>query len=477
VNGVRVEPGEVEAALRELAGARQAHVTVWRSPSGETRLVAYVVPGESTPREALGLRARLRQRLSEAMVPSACIYLESLPLTASGKVDGHALPAPEETGVHGRASVPPRDELERELARVWEEVLGVSSVGVTDSFFELGGQSLLAVRLVARLQERLGHVIPLAALFEGPTIEALAARLRAGSLAPARGNLVTLQPGGTRTPTFWVHPVGGNVLCYAEVARHLGPGRPFHALQATGLDGREVPLASVEDMARRYVEQVRSIQPEGPYLLGGWSLGGAVAFEMARELRRQGQEVALLVLLDSFAPSGSPAREPESAEFLAGFAADLARSAGREVFLTPDALAGLTPEEQLRTLWTRVREAGLLPPGTGLEELRALLEVARANLGAVARYQPEPYEGRVVLLRAGDARRDAGVDPTHGWGRLVPSGLAVEEVPGDHHGLLRAPHVGALAERFERWFGVVEAPFGGEESGRGGSRRGESGTG
>ncbi|HEX8822627.1 MAG TPA: amino acid adenylation domain-containing protein, partial [Archangium sp.] len=456
VNGVRVEPGEVETALRELAGARQAHVKAWRSPSGESRLVAYVVPGEATPREERELRARLRERLMEAMVPSVCVYLETLPLTSSGKVDGRALPAPEEVRPGGRAFVAPRDEWERELAHVWEEVLGVRPVGVTDSFFELGGQSLLAVRLVARLQERLGRAVPLASLFEAPTIEALAVRLRAGVPASVQGNRVTLQPEGMLPPVFWVHPVGGNVLCYAELARHLGSERPFHAFQATGLDGREAPLASVEDMARRYVEQVRAVQPEGPYLLGGWSLGGAVAFEMARELRRQGQEVSLLALLDSFAPVESPPPEPDEATLLAGFAADLARSVGREVLLGPESLAGLTGEERVRTLWTHAREARLLPPGTGVEELRALLEVARANLRAVARYNPSPYEGRVVLFRARDARRGAEVEPTHGWARLVSSGLSVEDVPGDHHGVLRAPHVDALAERLERWLQETE---------------------
>jgi amino acid adenylation domain-containing protein len=461
VNGVRVEPGEVETALRELAGARQAHVTAWRSPSGESRLVAYVVPGEATPREEREVRARLRQRLAEAMVPSVYVYLEALPLTSSGKVDGRALPAPEEVRPSGRASVAPRDELERELAHVWEEVLGVRPVGVTDSFFELGGQSLLAVRLVARLQERMGRAVPLATLFEAPTIEELAVRLRAGVPASVQGNRVTLQPEGTLTPVFWVHPVGGNVLCYAELARRLGTGRPFHALQATGLDGREAPLASVEAMARRYVEQVRAVQPEGPYLLGGWSLGGAVAFEMAQELRRQGQQVARLILLDSFAPAGSPAPEPEEAALLAGFAADLARSAGREVLLTPESLAGLTAEERLHALWRHAVEARLLPPGTGLEELRVLLEVARANLHAVTRYNPQSYDGRAVLLRARDARRGATVDPTHGWGRLIASGLAIEEVPGDHHGILRAPHVGELAERLGRWLAEAEGPASG----------------
>jgi thioesterase domain-containing protein/acyl carrier protein len=487
VNGVRVEPGEVESVLRELADVKQAHVRAWKSPSGETRLVAYVVPRSSTaptspcpPGEGRGegathpglnleaVRTWLKRRLPEYMVPSAFVVLEALPLTSSGKVDGRALPAPGEARQGSRTSIPPRDELERELANVWEEVLGVTPVGVTDSFFELGGQSLLAVRLVARLRERLGRTVPLAALFEGPTIEELAARLRAGTLASVQGNRVTLQPEGKGTPVFWVHPVGGNVLCYAELARHLGTGRPFHALQATGLDGSEAPLTRVEDMARRYVEQVRAVQAEGPYLLGGWSLGGTVAYAMARELRRQGQEVALLVLLDSFAPAGQPMPEPDPATLLAGFAADLARSAGRELSLPPESLTGLSPEDQLRALWTRAREAGLLPHGTGLEELRVLLEVARANLRAVAGYNPEPYEGRTLLLRARDARKGADVDATHGWSQLAASGLTVEDIPGDHHGVLRAPHVRELAERLTRWLAEVE---------RAESGRGERGTG
>ncbi|HEX5748907.1 MAG TPA: non-ribosomal peptide synthase/polyketide synthase [Archangium sp.] len=491
VNGVRVEPGEVEAVLRERADVKQAHVRAWKSPSGESRLVAYVVPtvvpesptvptsprppgegrGEGAGRLGLNLeavRTWLKRRLPEYMVPSAFVVLEALPLTSSGKVDGRALPAPGEARQGSRASVPPRDDLERELASVWEEVLGVAPVGVTDSFFELGGQSLLAVRLVAKLRERLGRTVPLAALFEGPTIEELAVRLRAGTLASVQGNRVTLQPEGTGTPVFWVHPVGGNVLCYAELARRLGTGRPFHALQATGLEGSEAPLTRVEDMARRYVEQVRAVQAEGPYLLGGWSLGGTVAYEMARELRRQGQEVVLLVLLDSFAPAGQPTPEPDPATLLVGFAADLARSAGRDLSLSPESLAGLPPEDQLRTLWTHAREAGLLPPGTGLEELRVLLEVARANLRAVAHYSPEPYEGRTLLLRARDARKGVEVDATHGWGRLAASSLTVEDIPGDHYGILRAPHVRELAERLTRWLAEAE---------RAESGHGERGTG
>jgi amino acid adenylation domain-containing protein/non-ribosomal peptide synthase protein (TIGR01720 family) len=355
--------------------------------------------------------------------------------------------------------VRPEGPVEAGLAGLWSELLQVERVGVHDNFFELGGHSLLATRLVSRVSKTLGVELPLRDLFETPDLGALAERirLRAGTSAAEPGNRVTLQPAGTRTPFFWVHPVGGNVLCYADLARRLGPERPFHALQATGLDGREAPLTRVEDMASRYVEQVRAVQPEGPYLLGGWSLGGTVAFEMARELRRQGQEVALLVLLDSFAPAGTPMPEGDDALLFAGFAADLARSAGQEARLTPESFEGLSAEERLRALWAHALEARWLRAGTGLEEVRTLLDVVRANLQAVSRYSPGPYEGRVVLLRAGDARRGEEREATHGWDGLVPSGLTVEDVPGDHHGVLRPPHVDTLAEQLERRLQEVSA--------------------
>jgi amino acid adenylation domain-containing protein len=462
LRGFRIELGEVEVALREHPGVGEAVVVAREDGPGGTRLVAYVVPvssaapdGARSPEgsalEVAELRAALSRRLPAYMVPSAFVVLEALPLTPSGKVDRKALPAPEDGAAPtGPAHEPPRTPLEQALAAVWARVLRLEEgrVGRRDDFFALGGHSLLAAQVVARAREALGMEVPLRALFEAPTVERLAAWLEGERREGPERHCVTLQPEGTGTPVFFVHAVGGAVGPYRELARVLGPGRPFHALRASGLGGSEPPLEEVEALARRYVAAVRAVRPEGPYVLGGWSMGGVVAFEMARELERQGQRVELLVLLDSFAPvEGAPRPEPEGALLLAGLAMDLARTAGAEPTLRPERLMGLSEAEQLAHVTRHAREAGWLPPEVRDSDLRAWRDVMRANLRAQSTYRPGPYGGPVLLLRARDAKREHAVDPTHGWSRWVEHGLTVEDVPGDHYGVLRAPHVAALAAR------------------------------
>ncbi len=451
LRGFRIELGEVEAALRAHPGVGEAVVMARDDGPGGMRLVAYVVPtSTSSALEVTELRAFLSRRLPAYMVPSAFAVLKALPLTPSGKVDRKALPTPEEgASPTALGYEPPSTPLEQSLAAVWAGVLRVEQVGRRDDFFALGGHSLLATQVVARLREALGVDVPLRALFEAPTVERFAAWL-AGARNEGPGRYcVALRPEGSGTPVFLVHAVGGAVGPYRELARRLGPKRPLYALQASGLDGREPPLETVEALARRYVEAVRAVRPDGPYVLGGWSMGGVVAFEMARELERQGQRVELLVLLDSFAPlDEAPLREPDGALLLAGMAMDLARTAGVEPTLRPEALEGLSDEEQLALVARHAREAGWLPPEVRDSDLRAWRDVMRANLRAQVAYRPGDYHGGpVLLLRAKDSRREHSVDATHGWSRHVKSRLSVVDVPGDHYGALRAPHVDTVAAR------------------------------
>ena len=300
----------------------------WRaSEAGDRRLVAYSYLGTAArPRE---LPAFLRDRLPAHMVPSAFVLLPALPLTASGKIDRRALPPPE-TGPRGG---PPRRAARlpgAALVRIWEDLLGVSPVGVTDDFFELGGHSLLAVRLMARIESRTGRRLALSELLHRPTVEGMAAALRQTETAAAASGScrVEIRAGGSRPPLFWVHPVGGNVLCYYDLARHLGADRPVHAFRARGLeDGEEIPH-DVEAMAAEYCAEFLRVHPEGPCLLGGWSMGGLVAYEMAQRLRAAGREVALLALLDTRAPRGPIGEPVGELDALAAFAREL--GLGRE---------------------------------------------------------------------------------------------------------------------------------------------------
>jgi amino acid adenylation domain-containing protein len=456
VRGIRIELGEVEAALLVQAPVRDAVVLAREDVPGDKRLVAYVIPA-SAPAEGAGsptldvmaLRASLRAHLPEYMVPSAFVPLTALPLTPNGKVDRKALPAPEALDMPATATlVLPRDPLELTLARVWEQVLGVQPVGVRSSFFELGGHSLLAVRLMAAMREATGRQLPLASLFQAPTIEQLATLLRREDF----GTHSPLVPFGTASagsgaPFFCVHPVGGNVLSYAELARLLGPDQPFYGLQARGLDGTSPPLGTVEEMASEYVKAVRSVQPSGPYHLGGWSMGGVIAYEMARQLRASGEQVALLALIDAYVPTPSEAAEPapDRMHLAAMFARDLLGASLEDLDVDLTSLLGLEPEAMLERLPRVAADAGVLPPGTSPEHMLALFQVFEANLHALRRYEAPATEGRTVLFKAKDDAEDLPEDG--GWSALVGDTLERHLLPGDHYSLLRQPAVRELAER------------------------------
>ncbi|WP_163867091.1 alpha/beta fold hydrolase, partial [Myxococcus eversor] len=353
----------------------------------------------------------------------------------------------------------PRAGTEAKLAEVFAEVLGAKRVGRKDDFFELGGHSLLATQVVARVRALTGVDVPLRALFEAPTVVQLASWLEGTRAGGVVRDCVTLQAEGSGTPVFFVHAVGGAVGPYRLLARTLGTERPFFAFQAPGLDGDEAPLEQVEALARRYVASMRVVRPDGPYILGGWSMGGVIAFEMARELERQGQQVEQLVLLDSFAPGDeSLMTAPEDALLLTGMAMDLARTAGAESTLRPELLMGLTEDEQLARFAEHARVANWLPPEVQDTDLRAWRDVTRANLRALSTYRPGPYAGRMLLLRAKDARRERAVDASHGWSRWVPQAqLKLEDVAGDHYSVLREPYLSALTSRLARLLEDEEA--------------------
>ena len=304
VHGLRIEPGEIEALLEQHAGVREAVVVARENRGRNKYLVAYVVPVQDEPSSSEELRSWLRGKLPEYMVPGAFMFLESLPLNANGKVERRALPAPELSRKTAEESyVAPRHLVEQQLVQIWEELLGVRPIGIKDDFFELGGDSLLAVRLFDRMAQVCGKKLALATLFAGATIEQVAKALGEETQTQTRAPLVVVQAGGSRRPFFFLHGQWtGGALYSRELAHHLGPEQPFYLLEPYKFDGLAVP-PTLEEMAAAHLETLRSVQPEGPYLLGGWCNGGLVAYEMARQLHAQGQTVDLLVLMDSDAPA------------------------------------------------------------------------------------------------------------------------------------------------------------------------------
>ncbi|RJS25315.1 hypothetical protein DRW03_09470 [Corallococcus sp. H22C18031201] len=449
LRGYRIELGEVEAALRALPAVRDACVLLRQDSPGDARLVAYLVPA-STPPPLDVVRAHLRLHLPEYMVPSAFVVLEALPLSPNGKVDRRALPEPRTEERTTREQLAPRDPVEQQLARIWEDVLGTSALDVRDNFFDLGGHSLLAVTVMARIREAMGRRLPLAALFRAPTVEALATLLR-DAHAEAHTSLVPFgdTAAGARPPLFFVHPVGGGVLCYAELARRLGPEQSFYGLQARGLDGTSEPRETLEALATAYVQAIQEVQPHGPYTLGGWSLGGVIAYEMARQLREHGEQIARIVLIDAYAPAPPHAAEPEpdALQRLGMFARDLMGLSLESLDLGAARRADLEPEALMNAIMEEAVKSGALPSGMGADSLRALYRVFEAHLRAARSYRARASPGPVLLLKATET--PAGLPQDGGWSALVGAELEVHTVPGDHYSLLKAPAVEELARRLK----------------------------
>ncbi|HKY28028.1 MAG TPA: thioesterase domain-containing protein, partial [Pyrinomonadaceae bacterium] len=449
IRGFRIELGEIETVLREHGSVRNV-VVVER----EGKLVAYVVATEeqSSDRAKLWseLRNLIKSRLPEYMLPAIFVELDALPLTSSGKVDRRKLPTPDQARPDlQQAYVAPRDRVEEQLATLWAHLLKLKSVGVHDNFFELGGHSLLAARLFAQIENRFGKHVPLATLFQSPTIEQLATVLR-DSRERSWSSLVAIQPEGSRQRLFCIHAAGANVLIYRPLSRHLGNDQPVYALQAQGLDGSQ-PLKTVEEMAAHYIKEMRVFQPEGPYHLLGASFGGLVIYEMAYQLSRQNQKVGLVGMLNTNCPVYTLGKR------IASHVVHLREHGPR--YYGSAVIKGLT---RRINRYVPVPTSG--PSGNGLPrelEIRQVLEADRDRDEALVRtvsailraeevYDPTGrlYPGKVTLFRAIDTKQDFH-DNRLGWRNLAQGGVEVYDVPGTHTSMREEPNVAVLVEKLK----------------------------
>ncbi len=450
VRGFRIEPGEVEAVLRAHPAVRECAVVAREDRPGDRRLAAYLV-ARGTPAAADELRAHLQARLPGHMVPSSFTTVGAFPLTPSGKLDRNALPAPDPPSAAGER-VQPRNDVEAQLVLIWEALLGMTGVGATQSFFALGGNSLLALRLFARVNRALACDLPVATLFQGATVRHMAdAILEQRGAAPAPPSaVVALQPRGPLPPLHLVHSADGTVMGYLELVRHLGAEQPTFGIRDAAGD-RARPVAEI---AAGHVAALRAAQPQGPYNLAGWSFGGLVAFEMAVQLERQGQEVAFLGVLDTVSPVLMEEWWWDTPEdTLVVLAHDAAARAGRSFFLTPDELRGVDPGEQAGVVIAALRAQDAAPAGFDEAILREQSRTVAARQQSREGYRPGRFSGTLSLFRVAQSldgfadfigRFDDEERRTLAWSRYAGA-VEVHPVPGAHATLASEPHVGELA--------------------------------
>jgi pyochelin synthetase len=449
IQGFRIELGEIEHALLSHPGVGAGVVLAVDSAGGK-QLAAFVVRREGAPApDVASIQDHLRSKVPAYMVPGVVTFVERLPLSANGKLDRDALRriAPE-AETKRPAYVAPATPTERALVRIWEDVLGVRPIGTRDDFFELGGQSFAAIRVTTRIAKQLGRSVALGAMLQGRTVAYLA---QVVDRQQAWSPLVTLRAEGAGPASFFVHPAGGSVLCYRHLAE-LQPA-PFHALQAAGLDGEQEPSGSVEEMAARYVAAGRQAQPSGPYVLGGWSSGGVIAFEMARQLEEAGEAVQRVVMLDTPAPMQHDL--PSDEALLRWFVEDL------NLGVDPARLARLTipphtspPEALAGALAAFLGDAR--DPALDVHQLAPVFAVFRATVSACRRYRARPIAAGIAVLRARDGRvseflaHPADADGDWGWRAFTRGGVATATVPGSHHTILLRENVTAVAVEIRR---------------------------
>ena len=457
LRGFRIEVGEIESVLRQHPDIHDAAVTAREDIPGDKRLVAYIVLEGKRQPKTKELREYLGEKLPDYMIPTVFMVLEALPVTPNGKQDRKGLPKPplEQERDAENEYIEPRNEAETKLVKIWQNALNINRVGVTDNYFELGGNSLQAVTVFAEIQKEFGKTLPLATLLSAPTIEQIAKILGDEQQNVSWSSLIPIQPQGSKPPLFCVHAAAGNVLFYRDFARLLGEDQPVYGLQAQGLDGVKFPLTCVEEMAAYYLQEMRTLQIKGPYHLAGYSFGGVVAFEMARQLQADGETVGLLALLDS--PSPDLLRQGDnnlvSGERLSNHLSNLSQLEMKEKFnYVVDKLQWKVKKYKRKLLYTiskMYRKMGRKLPETVKNQL-----LTEAHRQAAAKYNPPAYEGTAVLFRASLQPVKYYNKADMGWTEFVTYGLEIHEVPGKHDtlgtdGVMSVPNVEVLARKLK----------------------------
>ncbi|MEB3279240.1 MAG: amino acid adenylation domain-containing protein [Lyngbya sp.] len=463
IRGFRIELGEIEAVLNQHDNVQVSCVIVREDTPGDKRLVAYIVPQKQAKTTTSELRKFIANKLPKYMVPNAFVLLESLPLNANGKVDRRALKPPSNISNSDRF-IDARNQLELQLVQMWSKVLKVDQIGVKDNFFELGGHSLLASYLITQIKQQFGKEIPLITLFQNPTIEQLARIIQTDSDDDSSSCLVAIQPNGSNLPFFCVPGAGGRPFYFYHLGRYLGENQPFYSFE-NNLYQEFGSITRIEDLASIYIEAMQAVQPEGPYFLGGHSYGGNVAFEMGKQLRQRGENVALLAIIDSSAPTYKDKQmlidyiNWDHARWLAEVSKGIEAYLDKNVEISYDTLKTLTVEEQLKSVLHYFKLANMLPPNAEITQLTNIVQAYKSSCLCLVDYVPkERYPSKLTVLRANEDMPD---DPNNelacevsddfslGWSEFSTEPVDIHFVLGNHVTIMAEPHVQVLAKELK----------------------------
>ena len=439
--GYRIELGEIESVLNGISKVSTSAVVIRDTPSGEKRLAAYAVlkPGEECT--ASELKSLLSESLPDFMLPADYVFLNEMPLLPSGKVDLRSLPEPERQTAGGTDGYKePKTELQLQLVRIWEKVLGVKNIGISDNFFDLGGHSLLALRLFGYIEKLTGKKLAISTLFAHPTIEQLSQILMTEGWRPTWKSLVAVKPGGSRLPFFCVPPGAGTALHFQALVKYVNEDQPFYVLESVGLDGKEPPHDNVEEMAEHYVKEIRTLQPDGPYLIGGRCFGGRVVFEMAQQFMRQGQEVALLAIFDTWPPFREmpKAYVPPKRDFNHFVKSSLAHMKSGDFWHVVNNYAG---NKIGKATW---KIKNKLKYTFSSEKKKLYNRIMLLHFAAQDRYVAKKYPGRITLIECATFKPEF----RKGWEELAGGGFETYVVPDtDHKTIVREPKIRDFAEK------------------------------
>ena len=475
LRGFRIELGEIESLLTQHPTISEVAVIVWEE-AGNKSLVAYIV--SSSRLQSKEIRSFLQDRLPNYMMPNAFVLLETMPLTPSGKLDRRALPAPDLSTTEAEF-VPPTNNTEAKLVEIWSKILNIDPLGIDNNFFELGGHSLLAVKLIAEIEHQFNRKLPLTVLIESPTVRQLAVTLQTSQSDTTFDSIVKLKS-GTRTPLFLVHDADGETILYKNLANHLDPEQTVYGIRPPIQANTGLPMlpTRISEMVAYYVKEIRRVQPEGPYLIGGLCAGGVLAFEIACQLQAEGEEVPLVAVIDAISPQGIGDKyinvnSDRSQSFLKALKSseknslksiiNLVKTASSKVanlvrYEVSSRTKKLTDNLKIKlSRYCRDRDLAI-PQFCQNVSLRSIYTYAE---GDYIQAQPSVYQGQLTLWRATEkldidnpAIDDTPAilevkDPLLGWGDLASQGVAVHDIPGGHSSMLQEPNVRTMAEKLQ----------------------------